>query len=231
MSFDLFVYIVELISITAISISGALVGAQRKLDAFGVVCTGVTASLGGGVLRDLIIGITPPFSFNRPLYAITAAVCSVITFIVEYRRAKKHLAPNPKADKAKDLFLFVVDSIGLGTFTVVGVAVPFEYTTDCNLFTIIFVGALTGVGGGVLRDILVSRKPYIFVKHFYASAAIIGSIVTAVLWTRLGKITSMITGIVLIFILRLLAARFKWNMPVVPYPEEDTDSDDERKKK
>jgi len=219
MEFDTFIYYVELFSITAISIYGALIAAKCKLDVFGVICVGVVSSLGGGVCRDLILGIHPPFSFHRPMYAATAIFFSLAAFLVEYTRAKRNLPRDEKADRIRDFALLTIDTIGLATFTVVGVAVAYEYTTNCNHFTIIFVGAVTGVGGGVMRDIIVGRRPYIFVKHVYAMASLGGSVLATYLWVPLGKIPAMAIGALFILVVRTLAARFKWNMPSVPYPE------------
>ena len=80
-------------------------------------------------------------------------------------------------------------------------------------FLLIFVGAMTGVGGGVLRDTMASEPPYIFVKHFYASASILGALLCALMWPVFGESLSMITGTAAVVVLRLLAARLRWSLP------------------
>ena len=105
-----------------------------------------------------------------------------------------------------------MDSIGLGIFTVVGIMVAQNRIVN-NPFFLVFLGVITGIGGGVMRDVMAGNTPYIFVKHFYATASIIGAIVTVVLWGYIGATFSMVIGAVLIVVLRLLAAHFHWSLP------------------
>lgn len=220
-TFDKFFFIIELISITSFGISGAMAGIRKKLDMFGVIIIGVTTAIGGGIIRDLILGIHPPKSFGKPIYAFIAAVCALLTFIVEYRHAKKHTATAPTAVKIGDAVMFWLDSIGLAIFTTVGVATAYELSDGYSTFLLCFVGTITGVGGGILRDVLLGNTPYIFVKHFYASACVLGSIVCVILWTPCGRITAMIAGAVVVILLRFFAATFKWNLPRVPSDEDN----------
>ena len=81
-----------------------------------------------------------------------------------------------------------------------------------GLFLIVFVGVITGCGGGVIRDVFAQDTPYIFVKHFYCTASIIGAILCAVLWTIVGEIISMLIGFLAILILRILASKYKWHL-------------------
>ena len=106
-----------------------------------------------------------------------------------------------------------MDSIGLGLFTVVGVQVATAAMPERNLFLITFVGVLTGVGGGILRDVFAGNTPYIFIKHFYACASIIGAWTCALLWPYTGSVPAMIAGAALTVVLRLLAAHFRWSLP------------------
>jgi len=135
----------------------------------------------------------------HPVYALTAIVVSLIIFIPAIRKALSHL----------ETLLLVMDSIGLAIFTVTGVGAGMAYN---NLFLTVFVGTVTGVGGGVLRDLFAGNRPYIFVKHFYACASIIGSLISAFLWD-VNELLAMIAGMSAIFILRILAAIFKWSLP------------------
>ena len=215
-TFDLFVFIIELISITSFGISGAITAIKKRMDVFGVIIVGVTTSIGGGIIRDMLLGIHPPKSFNRPVYAIIAASFSLITFLIEYRHAKLHTPGEPFTGKITETALFWLDTVGLAIFTMVGVAVAHEKSADYNRFLQCFVGVMTGVGGGVLRDLLCQNMPYIFVKHFYASACVCGSIVCVLLWDWTGKIVAMLAGCAVVMILRFLAARFRWNLPRVP---------------
>ena len=200
-------YILEMIGTIAFAISGAVVGIQKKMDIFGVAILGLTTAVGGGILRDLILDVTPPAAFRDPSFAVTAILVSVLFFIPAIRNVlekQKHLY---------DLMILVMDSIGLGLFTVVGVQAAMTAGTEKNLFLATFVGVLTGVGGGILRDVFAGDMPYIFIKHFYACASIIGAWTCALLWLLLGDTPSMIIGAAVILVLRLLAAHFRWSLP------------------
>ena len=198
--------IFEIIGTVAFAVSGAIIALNKKMDIFGVIILGLVTAVGGGVLRDVILGFTPPNMFRNPVYAIVAAVVSVLLFSSKIRNAIF------KQQKVYDFCLLVMDSIGLGIFTVVGIMVAQNRIVN-NPFFLVFLGVITGVGGGVMRDVMAGNTPYIFVKHFYATASIIGAIVTVILWGYIGATWSMVIGAVLIVVLRLLAARFHWSLP------------------
>lgn len=192
-------FIFEIIGTIAFAISGALMAIRKKMDIFGVAILGMTTAVAGGIIRDLVLGITPPAAFVHPIYALVAIGVSVIMFIPAIRKALSKL----------ETVLLIMDSIGLAIFTVIGVRAGMEFH---NLFLTVFVGTVTGVGGGVLRDLFAGNRPYIFVKHFYACASIIGSLICALLWEQ-SELIAMIAGMGSIFILRILAAVFKWSLP------------------
>ncbi len=200
-------FLLEIVGTIAFAISGAIVGIQKKMDIFGVAILGLTTAVGGGILRDLILNITPPAAFVDPVFAVTAILVSILFFIPSVRATLEH------RKKLYDLLILVMDSVGLGLFTVVGVRAAMNAGFDSNLFLATFVGVLTGVGGGILRDIFAGDMPYIFIKHFYACASIIGAWTCALTWRSLHEIPSMILGAALIVILRLLAAHYRWSLP------------------
>lgn len=199
--------ILEIIGTIAFAASGAIVGVQKKMDIFGVVILGLTTAVGGGILRDLILNITPPAAFRDPVFAATAIVVSIVIFVPAVRAAFEH------RKKIYDVLILIMDSIGLGLFTVVGIQAATEAMAERNLFLISFVGVLTGVGGGILRDIFAGQTPFIFNKHFYACASIIGAWTCLLLWEPLGQVPAMIAGSLLTTILRFLAARYRWSLP------------------
>ena len=199
--------LLEIIGTVAFAISGAIVGIQKKMDIFGVSILGLTAAVGGGILRDLILNITPPAAFVNPVFAITAVIVSIIVFI------RPIYSSIERKGSVYDKLLLVMDSLGLGLFTVVGVQVAKTSVAGDNLFLVTFVGVLTGVGGGILRDVFAGNTPYIFVKHFYACASIIGAWMCALLWSVIGVFPSMAVGSVSIVVLRLLAAHYHWSLP------------------
>ena len=110
-------FVLEIIGTIAFAISGAIVGIQKKMDIFGVCILGLTAAVGGGILRDLILNITPPAAFQNPAFAATAIVVSILVFIPAIRNVFEH------GKKFYEALILIMDSIGLGLFTVVGVQV------------------------------------------------------------------------------------------------------------
>lgn len=197
----------ELIGTVAFAASGAIVALSKKMDIFGVVTLGVVTAVGGGVIRDLILGNNPPATFQNPLYALVAIGVSVILFIPWVRKILFH------KPRVYEIVMLVMDSLGLGIFTVVGIQVAHSTEGEHNAFLLVFVGMITGVGGGVIRDLLAGNTPFILVKHFYASASLIGAVVCVVLWHYLGSFAASAGGMVVTIILRLLAARYHWSLP------------------
>lgn len=202
----------ELLGTVAFALSGAMVALSKKMDIFGVAVLGLVTAVGGGVIRDLVLGITPPATFKNPVYATVAIIVSVAAFVPSIRRflfAKPGLY---------DKFLLFMDSIGLGIFTVVGIETAYIAGHSSSWFLLIFVGVITGCGGGILRDILAQNTPAVLVKHFYASASIIGAVVCILLWKLLGQSAAIIGGAFSVLVLRLLAAKYQWSLPK---PEND----------
>lgn len=196
----------EVIGTIAFALSGAMTGLQKKMDIFGIAILGLTTAVGGGVLRDIVLGLTPPAMFSNPVYALVAIGVAIVAFFPSVRRLLM------KRQTIYDVTLLIMDSLGLGVFTVVGIRVAYAAHAD-NAFLLVFVGMVTGIGGGVLRDIMAGNTPYIFVKHFYASASLIGALACIGLWKPLGETVAMATGAAVIIVLRLLAARFHWSLP------------------
>ena len=112
-----------------------------------------------------------------------------------------------------DLVLLIMDSAGLGIFTVAGIRIAYEHAARPTLFLLVFVGVVTGVGGGVLRDVMAGETPYIFVKHIYACASLIGAVICGVLWHPAGEVAAMLTGAAAVFAIRCLSAHYRWNLP------------------
>lgn len=204
---DIFILILELIGTVAFSVSGAMTAIKKDMDVFGVVILGIFTAVGGGIMRDLILGVTPPATFRDPVYAATAAVTALVVFLPAVQRLfQRH-------QKMYDLIMLAMDSLGLGTFTVIGVQAAFAQSGDYGIFLLSFVGVITGVGGGVLRDVLAGNTPYIFVKHIYACASLAGAVVCALLWRVVSGPWAMAIGAGLVILIRFLSARFRWSLP------------------
>lgn len=204
------VFIMELIGVVAFAASGAMVGIKKNMDIFGIVVLGIVTSVGGGSIRDLVLGIHPPKMFNNPVYVLFALLTSCFMFIVLLIFRKR------KPDNIRyiyDISLLVMDTIGLGIFTVLGVKDGIQMGYENNHFLLIFVGAVTGVGGGLMRDVMADVPPAIFVKHIYACASIAGALACALLAHYVALEHAMIIGFLIICLIRFLAARFRWNLP------------------
>ena len=200
-------FVLEILGTAAFAISGALIGIMKKMDVFGIAILGMTTAVGGGMIRDIILGINPPSAFIHPVYALTAICISVVVFLPPVRGLiEKH---NPTYEQT----LRVVDSLGLGIFTVIGAQTAYDGYAECNLFMAVFLGTVTGVGGGVLRDIFAGDIPSIFVKHFYASASVIGGLCFCAVRALANEELALVCGCVVVVILRLLAAKYRWTLP------------------
>lgn len=196
----------EIIGTLAFAISGAMEGIRHKMDLFGVSMMGLVTATGGGVLRDLVIGQIPPRVFLNPKCAIIAFSISLLVFILmRYFRSRM---PN-RAPRLRERVYFLSDTAGLAAFTVLGI----ESAGRGNAALLLFVGVITGVGGGVLRDVLSGSVPSIFKKHIYALASAAGAIVNIYLARVLPAQAAMIIGFLVVAIIRGLAAHYRWNLP------------------
>ena len=204
---SIFLAHLEIIGIISFAISGAITGIKKNMDIFGVCILGITASVGGGILRDIILGIAPPSIFIDPTYVLVAIGVSILCFLPFVRRFFAH------NHKIYEICMLLFDSAGLGIFTVYGAEVAIVSGYADNLFLTIFIAVLTGVGGGVMRDIFAGDRPYIFIKHIYACAALCG----AVIYTLTRNVTdhniSILIGFLCVFTIRICAAKFHWSLP------------------
>ena len=204
----------ELVGTLAFSFSGAVVAIQRRLDIFGTLVLGVITAVGGGMIRDITLGVIPPMLFRRPVYVIVAAVTAAAVFALCYFRAE---ALEMVSGGIYSQLIGTMDSVGLGIFTVVGVSAAMQNGYANSSFLAVTVGVITGVGGGMIRDLLANRTPVVLHKQVYAVASLAG----AVLYYWLLRLTSiprfacMFIGAGIVILLRLLASHFRWDLPVV----------------
>lgn len=206
------IIVCEIIGIIAFAISGAMVAIEKDLDIFGVVVLGVTTALGGGVIRDLILSITPPTMFVSVEYTLLSAVSALGVFIFSYF---KYDYIEKNIINFENLLNFC-DSIGLGVFVVLGINTAIKNGYYDNMFLIIFIGVITGIGGGILRDVMVSDIPFILRKRIYALAAILGgSVYLLLLRSRFNANMSLIAAIIITILIRILSRKYKWSLPKV----------------
>lgn len=215
---ELITFIMEIIGTIAFAASGAMVGVERKMDIFGVCVLGVVTSVGGGMIRDIVLGVIPPSVFTNYIYALVATITSCVVFLMLY--IKRDLMQGGFRI-TYDRIMLAMDSIGLGIFTVVGVNKGIQMGYIDSTFLLVFLGTITGVGGGLLRDMMAEVPPYIFVRHVYACASILGAIVCVVMNRIFGAVEAMVVASASVVLIRYLAAHYHWNLPRMGWKEED----------
>lgn len=193
--------VLELVGVTAFAASGALAAVRARLDIFGVCVLGATTALGGGVLRDLLLGITPPTALTDGRYLAVALVTSLLVFRF-----------NPGVARLRRSVL-VLDAAGMGLFATGGATTALA--AGGSALAACIIGTTTAIGGGVLRDVLLREIPTVLRMEIYALAALAGSVVV-VAGTAAGLrpgVASVI-GAVLATGLRGVALRRGWNAPL-----------------
>lgn len=223
MTFGIEIFITEIIGIIAFAISGAIVGIKKHFDLFGIIVLGVITAVGGGALRDITLGIIPPTMFKNPIYVVVAFMTSCVTFGVA-------AIVRVKFNKNKQFFVEVVnffDAIGLGVFAITGTNTAIVHGFEHNAFLAIFVGVITGIGGGMVRDVLAGKVPFVLFKDIYASAAIVGAGIYYFMYTNhYNPILSVVLAIVITIVIRMLASYYHLGLPKLPRIQFDNEEED-----
>ena len=210
-------FIIEAVGTIAFASSGAMVAIRKRLDLFGVLVLGVTTAVGGGIIRDVILQITPPGSFQTPVYigmaALTVGVIFLIAYLHPYFLDMRFL-------EGYERLMNVLDAIGLGAFTVLGAQKAFLTGFSDYRFMAVFLGVITGVGGGLLRDMMAGITPYILKKHIYACASIVGAVFYVYVRGWIPDAWALVLGAVLVIAMRMLATRYRWNLPTARMPKQ-----------
>lgn len=206
----LFFYGLDVIGTISFALSGAMVAVKKNMDLLGVLVLGNLTAVGGGVLRDVLLGSVPPKAFVDSRFVVLASLASLLLFVLAKRFKEQYIARENLVDAVNNLF----DAMGLGAFSVTGVQVAQEAGHGENMFFCVFLGVMTGVGGGLMRDIVVDQIPAVLTKHIYAVASMMGAI-SYYLLLELGcaRAPSSVAGIFLVFLIRVLATRYRWNLP------------------
>lgn len=207
-----FVNTVEILGTIAFAVSGAEVAIKKQMDILGIVVLANVTAVGGGAIRDLLLGNVPPTAFQNPVYVIWATVTAFVMFL---------LAQHCWSEAAKEIFEYfvnLIDACGLGLFAVIGVRTAIQCGYRENGFLSVFVGVLTAVGGGILRDTMAGEVPSVFRKRIYAIAALAGAWSYYMAVDRLlSNDSAMIFGGVIVMVIRALATGFKWDLPKAKY--------------
>ncbi len=202
----------EILGTAAFSVSGAVEAMKKEMDLLGVIVLGLVTAVGGGILRDIVIGEVPPVVFQDPWCAGLAVSVAVAAFLVGAVMSKKQ---TEEKSAIWNKVLLISDAIGLGAFTILGIRYTQEQLGSENIVLLLFVGVITGVGGGIMRDIFAGNVPYIFRKHVYATASIVGAGIYLLLEYTGYPEFAVAVSLLLVLVLRLLAAPFQWNLPRV----------------
>lgn len=196
--------VLEIIGTIAFSISGTFTAMQRKLDPFGVLIIAFVTSIGGGTVRDLLIGDTP-VAWMRDIQ--TCLIILFTSLVAMFFKAQ--------VQKLK-ITLFLFDSLGLGFFTMLGLLKGIAF--DLNPGVCIALGTITGCFGGIIRDTLLNRIPLIFRKEIYATACILGgSIYFLLLEFGVESVIAKLAVIAFIFLLRVVAVKYNLSLPKFTY--------------
>ncbi len=207
---EIFFSVLEVAGTISFAISGAMAALEKRVDLFGVIFLGATTALAGGIIRDVLIGKTPPSAFSNYRYMAIAAVTAAIVFLIAWL-SKEHYEHNVDVVSAVNN---IFDAAGLGAFTITGAKVAMGMGYMDNGFFVVFLAMVTGIGGGVLRDLMIGEIPFVLRKRIYAVASILGGIVYYQLVRyRADDMAAAFIGIGIVFGLRMLATIFKWNLP------------------
>ena len=207
-----FFYCLEIIGTVAFAASGAMLAIDRDLDLFGVLLLGVTTAVGGGVMRDVLLGIFPPNAFSNSIYVAMAFATSLAVFLFAYLKEEPYWKQRAKMDRVVNL----LDAIGLGIFSVAGAQMAMNRGFSDNAFLCIFIGMMTGVGGGILRDMMSQAIPFVLKKRIYAVASIAGAgTYYALAQADISRSGAMLAGVILTVAIRMLATYYAWDLPKV----------------
>ena len=199
MNEQLIITILDYLGTFAFAVSGALAAAEKKFDIFGAIFLGFVTAIGGGTLRDCMIGNTPVAWLHNINIFYTIMFAVLVTFLFRSTIVKFF----------KALFLF--DTIGISVFTIIGIQKGFA--ADISMPTAIMMGIATAVVGGVFRDVLCNDIPLIFHKEIYATACLIGGIAYVALCQFDFNGIAAIAAACLIFTVRTLSMRYNWSLP------------------
>ncbi|PMP59581.1 MAG: hypothetical protein C0198_07000 [Sulfurihydrogenibium sp.] len=192
----------NIIGIVAFALTGSLKAIKEGLDLLGITVLGVMTALGGGITRDLLINTVP--NALKSLTDMSVALLGVWLAIVIYKVAK--------GDIKNKYYILIPDAIGLSAFTTTGALIA--YNADVSFFGIVILATLTGVGGGIISDLLLGKVPSVLRDDFYASCSIIGAVAFYIAVTLTGDLTvSSVVCSLTVLMIRIVAILYNWRLP------------------
>ena len=205
------IYLLDLFGVAVFAITGSLAAGKKQLDLFGVVVLAIVTALGGGTLRDVTLGAYPIFWTAQPVYVYVAVAASILTF----GSARFH--------RPTGGLLLVADAFGLAVFTVIGTSKALALGASPSIA--IIMGIMTGVAGGMVRDILSGEIPLILRREIYATASLCGAVVFVML-ARLVPVENLNTIAAIAVILALRLAAIKWKLSLPQFPSKGSGDDE-----
>lgn len=206
---EIFFAALEVAGTISFAVAGAMAALEKRVDLFGVIFLGATTALAGGIIRDILVGKIPPSAFSNYRYMAIAAATALVVFLIA-RMFREYYQHHVEVVNAVNN---VFDAAGLGAFTITGAKVAMSMGYTENGFFVVFLAMVTGIGGGVLRDLMIGEIPFVLRKRIYAVASILGGMVYYQLVWRIDDMAAAFIGIAVVFGLRMLATIFKWNLP------------------
>ncbi len=197
----------DLVGVFVFALSGGLAAARARLDIFGIVVVATVTAIGGGIVRDTLIGTSPPVALQQWPYLAVPAGAAVVVFLWQ-----RHV------QRARRLVL-VLDAAGLGLFTVTGTRAALD--AGLGAAGACAVGVLSGIGGGVIRDVLLREIPLVLHREIYAVAAVVGAVLVCV-GDGIHHLDTVwqVSSAIVVFAIRLIAVRRHWSAPRAPFLED-----------
>lgn len=194
----------NLIGTFVFGVSGGILAVRKRMDLFGILVLAIVAALGGGILRDLLLGRTPPATLRDWRYLLAAASAGAVVF-GSGQRIAGWLRP-----------LRLFDALGLALFTVSGTTAALD--AELGPVPAALLGTLTGAGGGAIRDVLAGEIPMVLRREVYASAALLGAAITILAqYLQAPAVPSRVAAIIVIFTVRMVSVWRGWNIPATPF--------------
>lgn len=194
---------IDLIGTLVFAIEGAMAAVQGNLDILGLMVLAFATALGGGIIRDVLIGAVPPNSIRDWRYPVTAFVGGAVVFF-----------QSSFVTKVPESLMITLDAAGLALFAVAGAAKALDY--NIHPFLAMLMGGITGVGGGTVRDVLLAHIPSVLRSDVYAAAALAGAAAMILaLKLKMRPALATIIGFAVCFALRMAAVHEHWNLPKV----------------
>ena len=217
---DIVVFVLECIGAIAFTLSGTVISVEHKIDPVGTFVITFTTAFGGGIIRDLMLGITPPCVFSEKSVAVEAVISVTVAMIFYLFAFFRKTSPFVRKIKG-DMLLYLLDAVGLSIFCISGAKTAIAAGYGENIPLVVTAAVVSGCGGGILRDVFISRVPMVFRKHVYILPALVGSIAYALLYTKISQLAAMLIGISLIIGIRIPAIKYKWNLPIPKTASDD----------